>query len=608
MLDLFRKRGLSSVIYGAVIVATILVFVIQFRPNSGQRTASLKEQCVATVRGWCVDPKDFRSSYRLLMPRDQEGTPSPARARSIGLSKITLDGLVERELLYGEAEQIGLKVTDDEITDQIYQGWVHVSVPAADPQIFGKLSVRGDKIYVGFKDQKTKQFDMKVYERSIRNIVGRSPQEFREEQARELLAGKMRSLIGAAVRVSDTEAQSLYIDEKSSATVNSVAVKQSWVKRWGVLVTPADVDAWAKDATNAAEIEKLAKDRETMDLPKANHIRHILVKTPPSPSDDDLKKAAVKLADARARIQAGASFAEVAREMSDDKGSSMQGGDVGEKTDGFVTTFKDAANALKPGETTKTAIESPFGLHLIMKDDPAAEAAVKAAIPKDVARELYLKSRSLDRTKELATKLLADLAGGKKAEDAINALIASLPKLPAPPAPMAMTRMPKPETDAGNAADAPKKADTLKAVAGPADDPDRPTLVTSSPFNRAGDPVAGLSAETQHQMIGFAFSAKEGGTKDGDWMKEPLRADDGFLLVGLKEHKTATPEEFEKEKSTFEQTLLAAKRAEAMSLHVKRLREQAKDQIKIDESYIADLKGDAGAGGGPGQDEDEEGP
>src|SRR5580704_1877358 len=176
MLDLFRKRGLSSAIYGVIIVATIFVFVIQFRPNSGQRTASLKEQCVATVRGWCVDPKDYRSSYRLLMPRDQEGTPSPAKARSLGLSKLTLDGLVERELLYGEAEQIGLKVSDDEITDQIYQGWVHVSVPAGDPQAASKLRVR-DEIYLGFKDQKTKQFDMKVYERTIRNVVGRSPTE-----------------------------------------------------------------------------------------------------------------------------------------------------------------------------------------------------------------------------------------------------------------------------------------------------------------------------------------------------------------------------------------------------------------------------------------------
>ncbi len=601
MLDLFRKRGLSSIIYGAVIVATMLVFVIQFRPNSGQKTASLKEQCVATVRGWCVDPKDYRSSYRLLMPRDRENTPSPAKARQIGLSKITLDGLVERELFYGEAEQIGLKVSDEEITDQIYQGWIHVSVPAADPMTAAKLNVHG-QVYAGFKDQKTKQFDMKVYERTIRNLVGRSPQEFREEQSRELLAAKMRELVMAPVRVSETEAQDLYFEQNNTATIGSVAIKQSWVKRWSPPPSAADVDAWAKDPTDAAEIEKVAKERETADLPKANHVRHILIKTPPTPTPDDLNRAAIRLSEALGRIKAGATFAEVAREMSEDKGSGFQGGDLGDKTDGFVTPFRDAANALKAGETTKTAIQSQFGLHLIMKDDPATEAAVKAQLPKDVARELLMKSRTLDRTKELTQKLLADVNGGKTADDAIAALVGSFPKAPPAPTPMAITRLPK--TDAADAGAAEEKTgEASKPVTNPADDPDRPTLVTSSPFNKRGEPIGGISAEAQHELMAFAFSAK-----DGDWKKEPIRADDGFLVATLKEHKTSTGEDFTKEKTTFVDQLLGAKRAEALAAHVIRLRDQAKEQIKVDESYIADLKGDGGINTSAPGEEDDEGP
>ena len=68
MLQFFRQRGLSNVIYGAVIVATILAFVITFRPNATSRTASLSERCAAKVRGRCIDPKDFVSAYRILMP------------------------------------------------------------------------------------------------------------------------------------------------------------------------------------------------------------------------------------------------------------------------------------------------------------------------------------------------------------------------------------------------------------------------------------------------------------------------------------------------------------------------------------------------------------
>jgi peptidyl-prolyl cis-trans isomerase D len=609
MLDLFRQRGLSSAVYGIVIVATIFVFVIQFRPDSTSKTASLKEACVVSVRGWCVDPKDYRSSYHLLMPRDQEGTPSPSRARSMGLPQITLDGLVERELLFDEAERIGLRVVDDEITDQIYQGWIRVSIPAADPRVAAKIRLRDGELYAGFKDQKTKQFDMKVYERQIRNLVGRSPNEFREEQGREILAAKMRDLVTAPVRVSDSEAQDMYIEQKSSATVRSIDVKESWVARWMGAPSPADVTAWAKDPANATEVDTQEKAREADDLPHAGHYRHILVKLAPNPSEDDLRNAAVKLAVAQARIRAGETFAEVAREMSDDKGSALRGGELGDKTDGFVAPFRDAANALSPGQTTATAIQSPFGLHLIMKEDPADEAAVKAQLPKDVARSLYVKAKALEKTETLAKKLLSDVSGGMTVDDAITALVASFPKPAARPAPMAITRLPKPELDGGAAdattssatpAPAPSKsAATKPAAEGPGDDPERPQALESTSFNKGGDPIAGLANDAQRQVVDFAFSAKE-----GTWRKDPIRSSDGFLVVSLTDQKMATAEDFSKEKDTFVQTLLAAKKAEALSLHVKRLRDEAKDEIKIDQTYIAELRGD----GGVGEDDDEEAP
>src|SRR5262249_11601144 len=151
MLDLFRKRGLSSIVYGAVIIATVLVFVIQFRPNAGQKAASIKEACVAKVRGWCIDPKDHRAAYRILIPGDGQGNLLTARAKSMGLSKIALDGLIERELLVEEEDRIGLRVTDDEITNQIFDGFIRVSVPSDNPQLAYSLRVPDGRIYAGFK-------------------------------------------------------------------------------------------------------------------------------------------------------------------------------------------------------------------------------------------------------------------------------------------------------------------------------------------------------------------------------------------------------------------------------------------------------------------------
>jgi peptidyl-prolyl cis-trans isomerase D len=616
MLDLFRKRGLSSVIYGAIIFATVLVFVIQFRPNAGQKTASLREQCVATVRGWCVDPKDYKAAYYLLMPRDQSGARSAKKAQQMGVPRAAIDGLVERELLVNEADRLGLKVSDDEVSSQILDGWIRVSLPSDNWQLANQLGVRDGMVYAGFKDPKTKQFDMKIYERQLRMIVGRSPNEFREEQTREALAAKVRELVTAPVRVSDEEAFQLYSDAKSSATVTYVAIKQSWVDRWAVKVTPGDVDKWLADKANAELVDTTAKGREEEDTPKENHIRHILVRLPPNASEDDVRAAAQKLGDAKARVDAGGSFAEIARDLSDDKGSAAKGGDVGDKTDGFVGPFKDAANALKAGEMTKTAIQTQFGLHLIMKDDPSKADAAKAAAKKEIARSLYAKSVGLDKTRDLAAKVLAAVNGGKSADDAVKELVASMPKPAAQAAPIEVTREKKPELDAG-AADATTTTTTSATVAksepvkvvGPDTDPNRPEVVTSQPVNQGGDPVTGLSSDDERKVTAFAFDPA---TKDGQWMKDPIRmgggpsggGDDGYVVAGLKDRTIVTKADFEKEKETFEDNMLAAKRVEALALYVKRLRDAAKDAIKIDERFIDEQKGD----GGTTTDEDEEGP
>ena len=97
MLQFFRQRGLSNALYGAIIVATILTFVIEFRPNASTRTASLKETCVARVRGRCINPKDFYAAYRLLNP-----SRSSQVSQRRGLKRAALDGLIREHYLLPE--------------------------------------------------------------------------------------------------------------------------------------------------------------------------------------------------------------------------------------------------------------------------------------------------------------------------------------------------------------------------------------------------------------------------------------------------------------------------------------------------------------------------
>jgi peptidyl-prolyl cis-trans isomerase D len=622
MLNVFRQRGLSSLIYGVIIIATILVFVIQFRPNANQQTASLKEACVVLVKGHCVNPKSYKAAYRLLIPRDQSGNLLTARARQMGLGKITADGLVERELLISEADRIGLRVTQDEVQDEILSGFIHVSVPSENPNLAYSLRVMDGKIYAGFKDPKTKQFDYKIYERNIRMLTGKSATEFREEQERELVAAKMREMVTSPIRVSDAEALEMYVAEKSSAKIAYVPVKAEWVGRYAVKATQADVDAWLKDVSNAQLVDATMEQRKKDSLPVKDHIRHILIKTPPTASDEDKALALGRLARAAQRIKEGEAFADVARDVSDDKGSAMRGGDVGDKTDPFVAPFKAAADALKPGEMTPDAIETQFGYHLIMKDDPAKSAEVEAALKKDAARALYVKSGAFELAKTIAAKIATDIKAGKTPDDAAKAAIAPYVTKETVPAlavrssdeparggkdgkdgTVATDAGTRPEGDAATAsadggAAKPDEKKTIVAKAPTADnDPDRPQAQVSSSFNEGGEAIAELSGEASASVNKFAFAGKE-----GELMSEPLRTDDGYAAVQLKEHKAATKEEFEKDRETYVQTLLAKKQAEALALYVKRLKETAKADIKIDETYTKEQAKDGGA---PSDEEDE---
>jgi peptidyl-prolyl cis-trans isomerase D len=625
MLDIFRQRGLSNVIYGAIIVAVILTFVLTFRPSATQKVGSLSEACVARVRGRCLDPKDFSAAYRLLMP-----SRSATLSRKMNLKRLAVDGLVERELLCDEAKRLGVSVTDSEVTDELYAGYVRVSVPAADPmqaqqllqEMYGsyvraglvpqdiaqaRLADRETAIPVDFRDSKTHQFDMKTYEKQVRTLSNRSTSEFREEQIREILAAKMRDIVRDPVRVSDAEAWGEYDRRFSTAVVTWIPVKESWAARWAVDVRQTDVDSWVKD--HQADFDKALEEHKKQDAPKAGHIRHILVKLPYGATDDEKATALAKLSWAAGRIKAGESFAEVARDVSEDTGSGGQGGDVGDKTDKFVAPFRVAADGLKAGETTAGAVETQFGYHLITRDDPAKAGDVEAQVRKSLARSMLARSKATEAASAVALKVQTSMAGGKNAEDAIKDAVEPfvhaqkvemLKVLPPPPAAAdgGTDGATAAATDAGTTASKEKPAPPPEGTFDAGSDGDRPQTQTSSAFNRGGDPFQGLSPDGTTAVVAFAFSSK-----DADVLAQPVRTTDAFVVVQLKQHKTATRDEFAKDHDSFTGELTGLKRDEALSLYVRRLRDQAKDDVKIDESYVQEAKTDGGKSATEDEDE-----
>ena len=120
-------------------------------------------------------------------------------------------------------------------------------------------------------------------------------------------------------------------------------------------------------ADGAAHLIKIKDVREAEE--PVVRARHILIR---APEDDEQARALAREAidDAQDRIEAGESFEELAREISDD-GSAARGGDLGWfGRDAMVEPFAEAAFGAEPGEVVGP-VETQFGVHLIEVVDRA---------------------------------------------------------------------------------------------------------------------------------------------------------------------------------------------------------------------------------------------
>ena len=131
------------------------------------------------------------------------------------------------------------------------------------------------------------------------------------------------------------------------------------------------VEAMRKDVkVNEADLRKYY-DQHKPEYEQA-HGAHILIRfqgsqVPVRAGQKELTdaEALAKAQELRAKIVAGADFADLARKESDDIGSGSNGGDLGTFKHGqMVPSFEEAAFKLKPGELSEP-IKSQFGYHLI---------------------------------------------------------------------------------------------------------------------------------------------------------------------------------------------------------------------------------------------------
>ncbi len=111
-----------------------------------------------------------------------------------------------------------------------------------------------------------------------------------------------------------------------------------------------------------------ARDAAVSDARPEISARHVLIRVGefPNGKSHTLAEAHAIIDDLRARVRAGADFAAIAKQWSEDTANARRGGDLGSfSRGGMVQSFEDVAFSLSVGQLG--VAETVFGVHLIQR-------------------------------------------------------------------------------------------------------------------------------------------------------------------------------------------------------------------------------------------------
>ena len=189
-----RKKG-SSLLITLMFAAIIVTFVISFGPGDKAGCSSTQNSAVS-VNGEIVTMSEFRFAYSNLMDYYQRyiGNFNNEMAKQYKISEKALNGLIGEILVAQEAEKLGFKVSDEEVSNEILK----------NPYF-----------------QKNGAFDKESYNNMVKFTLNTTIAAYEHRVRMQLMAKKLRNYLVDNITVSDTEAKDEFViaNEKINAFV-----------------------------------------------------------------------------------------------------------------------------------------------------------------------------------------------------------------------------------------------------------------------------------------------------------------------------------------------------------------------------------------------------
>jgi len=358
MFDLFRssqkgKKILLSVVLGVVALSMLLYLI----PGAGAPTSSgANDQIVAEIGGEAITVRQVEQGIRNVLQGRQV---SPDVIAAI-VPQLVEQTITDRALAY-EAKRLGFEVTDGQLANQIRS---NPQVAALTPQQ-----------YQMFIEQ---QFNQTVpeYEGNLR--LG-------------LLSQNIQNIAMEGAFVSPAEVEAEYRKRNETAKIDYIAFDPAKVAS-EIKASPEELKAYFEKnkaffpAPESRSVQLIVADQvkvgqsiqvsdtqvqsfynshkdqfRTKERVKARHILVSILNKPAA----EVPKLKAKAEDLLKQIKAGADFAKMAQENSDDKSNASKGGDLGWVMRGqMVPEFEKATFALKTNQISDV-VTTNYGFHIV---------------------------------------------------------------------------------------------------------------------------------------------------------------------------------------------------------------------------------------------------
>ena len=312
--------------------------------------------------------------------------------------------LIQQQILLDEANKLGIRATSDDVRQYLQTG-------AA-----GQVLFPGGK-FIG-EDQ---------YAAMIANRFNLSVAEFEDDVKDDIVIRRLEAFITGGVSVGDQQVRDDY--RKGAIKIKfDYAVISSDDIRKGINPSDSDLEAFFKKnapryATAVAEERKITyfaftpndlpggvpqptqaeiqayfnAHQSEYSTPEQARSRHILITVPAGADAKTDAAAKAKAEDILKQIKAGANFADLAKQYSDDPGSKNSGGELPFAQHGtMVPEFDKAIFSQKIGDTE--IVKSQFGYHIVQVEER------KAAHAQDISEVLPTIQATLIRQKAAAAE------------------------------------------------------------------------------------------------------------------------------------------------------------------------------------------------------------